>query len=367
MTDHASPTPAPDPTGDPEEAALAHAATLDATVLLSLAEGVPLADVPEQHTRRRWWVLPLRIGLSIAMLGVLFARIPQFSWSELVPDRSGATFAWAAVSVALSAAAVALSAARWHRVLRGMGRAVPLTDLVPMTFAGQFVSNVLPTTIGGDVLRVTRLARRTGDAPEAFASVSLERLTGWLVLPLISGVGFALDGSLRELGHATSVALTVDGITLTGLVAILVAAGHPGLGGRLVSSAGVRRFLGAVHLGIERLRRRPGPTAAVVGAGLAFQLTMCLAAYAAARVAGIDTVGLPAVLAFYPPVLIAQVLSPGISGLGVREASFVLFLGTLGVPGEKAVALGLLLYLLNVVASLLGAPAFAAGQRHAAA
>jgi hypothetical protein len=51
----------------------------------------------------------------------------------------------------------------------------------------------------------------------------------------------------------------------------------------------------------------------------------------------------------------------------VREGAFVIFLGPLGVPAEQAVALGLLLYLLNVAVSLLGAPAFAVGGRSQAA
>jgi hypothetical protein len=41
----------------------------------------------------------------------------------------------------------------------------------------------------------------------------------------------------------------------------------------------------------------------------------------------------------------------------------VLFLGPLGVASEEAIALGLLLYLLNMAVSLLGAPAFATGGR----
>ena len=53
----------------------------------------------------------------------------------------------------------------------------------------------------------------------------------------------------------------------------------------------------------------------------------------------------------------------GISGLGVREGAFVLFLGPLGVQAQEAIALGLLLYLLNLGVSLLGAPAFAFGGR----
>jgi uncharacterized membrane protein YbhN (UPF0104 family) len=74
-------------------------------------------------------------------------------------------------------------------------------------------------------------------------------------------------------------------------------------------------------------------------------------------------VGPTALLAFVPAVLIAQVLPISISGLGVREGLFVLFLQPLGVPQSQAIALGLLLYVLNLVVSLAGAPAFAVGQR----
>lgn len=325
-----------------------------------MAEGTSLHTERSDPARKRW-VLPLRLTVSAVMLLVLYLRIPEFAWGDLVPDWSAATVAWAAVAVIASVIAVALSAARWQRVLHGLGLAIALRILLPITFAGQFVSNVLPTTIGGDVLRVSRLGRHTGDNAGAFASVSLERLTGWLVLPLISWTGFALDANLRGLGRATSVALTIGAVTLLGLIVILVAAGLPSLGGRMVAEAGWRRFLGAVHLGVGRLRRHPLDALGVVLAGAAFQLVLCGAAFAAARVAGINTLSFTAILAFYPAVLVAQVLPLGISGLGVREGAFVLFLEPLGVPPENAVALGLLLYLLNLIGSLVGAPAFAAG------
>ena len=99
-------------------------------------------------------------------------------------------------------------------------------------------------------------------------------------------------------------------------------------------------------------------------AGFAYQLALVLAAVAAAQALGLKDAGLTALLAFFPAVAIAQVLPlPTISGLGVREGAFVLFLGPLGVAQEQAIALGLLLYLLNLGVSLLGAPAFAAGGR----
>lgn len=312
---------------------------------------------------RRWWVVPLRLILSALMLGVLVAKVPDFDWGSMWPTWSATTLAWLATAGVLTFTGVVLSAFRWREVLGALGVRARFRRLVSHYLACQFVSNVLPTTIGGDVLRVTRLTRESGDGPDSFASVVLERLTGWLVLPVITIIGFTVNPGLRELGRATHVALAIAVATLLALGAVLFIADHPRLGGRFAGQEGWTRFLGAVHLGIERLRRSPRAALSVLAAGLLYQLVLVLAAVAAARALGIADVGLTFLLAFFPAVLIAQVLPIGISGLGVREGAFVLFLGPLGVPPEQAVALGLLLYGLNLAVSLAGAPAFAIGHR----
>jgi hypothetical protein len=310
--------------------------------------------------------LGVRLTVSALMLAVLVAKVPAFDPGDLLPRRSLATALWLAVAAALTLAGIVLSAMRWQKVLDALEIRARLPRLMSHYLAGQFVSNVLPTTIGGDVLRVSRLSRDTGESPGTFASVVLERLTGWLVLPVITIVGFAVNPGLRHLGSATRLALALAVGTLTVLVVVLVAAGSNRIGGRFAARAGWRRFVGAVHLGIERLRSHPGAAANVLVAGFAYQLVLVLAAVAAAQALGVRPAGLTALLAFFPAVLIAQVLPISMSGLGVREGAFVLFLGPLGVAQEQAIALGLLLYLLNLAVSLLGAPAFAAGGRRPA-
>ena len=97
-------------------------------------------------------------------------------------------------------------------------------------------------------------------------------------------------------------------------------------------------------------------------AAFGYQLVLVCAALMASYAIGIgDEVGFTALLVFLPAVLIAQVLPIGISGLGIREGAFVVFLHPLGVPAHSAIAFGLLLYLLTLVASLAGAPSFALG------
>lgn len=341
-------------------------ADMEVSDLLAATESGSL-DERIASRRPRRWVLPLRILVSVAMLGVIYTRVPDFDWQGIIPTWSRETLFWLAGAIALTLFSIVLSAVRWQQVLRALGLRGRLRALVPLYFAGQFVSNVLPTTIGGDVLRVSRLSKQNGDTPDTFASVVLERLTGWLVLPLITFFGLVINPELREMGRATSLAVIIAVGTLVGLVVVLFAADHPSLGGRFSARAGWTRFIGAVHLGVDKLRRRPRAAASVIAAGLLYQFVLCLAALMAAEAVGLTDLGLTPLLAFFPAVLIAQVLPIGISGLGVREGAFVIFLTPLGVPAEQAVALGLLLYLLNLVTSLLGAPTFAVGGRNSQA
>jgi hypothetical protein len=121
-----------------------------------------------------------------------------------------------------------------------------------------------------------------------------------------------------------------------------------------------------VHLGVSRLRRQPRAAFSVVVVGVVYQLVLVGAVLAAALAIGID-VPAAAMVAVIPVVFMAQVLPVGISGVGLREWALVLFLTPLAVTHERAVALGILMFVLNLLVSLLGAPAFLAGGGRRAA
>ncbi len=338
------------------------------TEILSAEADATLPDpsTPSRSLARRRAILVARIAASVAMLAALYWRMPDFDPARLIPEWSSRSGLMMVGAFVLTTTAIVLSALRWQKVLEALDMPTGLRRLVPLYFAGQFVSNVLPTTIGGDVLRVSRLSRHNGDAPDTFASVVLERLSGWLVLPIITFVGLIINPGLWEFSRPALLALFVAFATLAALVAVLVLADNRRVGGRYTTAEGWRRFVGAVHLGIGGLRHHPLATTWVILVGLAYQFALCLAALMVAEALGIGDMGLTPLLAFLPAVLIAQVLPIGIAGLGIREAAFVVFLTPLGVPAEQAVALGLVLYFMNVAVSLLGVPSFAIGGRRAA-
>ena len=303
--------------------------------------------------------LAVRIVVSAVLLAVLITKIPA---DDVQPkDTHTGTLLFLAFGLLFTLVGFVLSAWRWQRVFAVFDRRVPLRTLLAHYLAGQFVGNVLPSTIGGDVLRVSRAAKTTGTADIAFASVAIERLSGFVALPLLSLVGFALEPSLLEIDRSW-IALMIAGATVAALVIILFVAGSPRLAGRFATHQNWMRFIGSVHVGVDRIRREPRRAWSVVVAAVTYQLSVLISVYCAIHALGVS---LPngAVLAFLPAVAAAQALPISLSGLGIREGLLVILLHPLGVPTGKAIGIGLLWYGMTLVVSLLGAPAFAVGQR----
>jgi uncharacterized membrane protein YbhN (UPF0104 family) len=312
--------------------------------------------------RHSAWVRWGRPVVSIALLAVLVTKIDP---TTLVPSNRSlpGTLAFLIGGLVLMFASFVLAAWRWQRVLAVYDQHIGLRTLLSIYLAGQFVGNVLPSTVGGDVLRISRCSKETGSTEVAFASVVIERLTGFFALPLLTFIGFSARPDLIGNGRSW-IALAIAGASLGFLVLILVLAASPRLAGRFKDHANWMRYIGIVHVGVDRLRRDPKDAIAALFAAFAYQLTVVCAVYCAVHTIGL-TIPNGAVLAFIPAVAMAQVLPISVGGLGVREGVLALLLHPLGVTTGQAVAVGLLWYAMTLIVSLAGAPAFAIGSRPA--
>lgn len=299
-------------------------------------------------------ILLLRLGVSAGLLVFLFVWV-EIDFDILFPD-DGQAVAWLLAALACVISSVALASLRWKQVCEALGLHVSTWRLVWHNFAGQFVSSFLPTTVGGDVIRVSRLGKDTGDRPTSFTTVIFERLSGWMVLPASIFVGLMLDADLRALGAATRGAMVAAIVTLLVLALIILAAGNDYSGRLLARYESSLAWLHAIHAGLDVLRKKPRDIGRILASGAVYQAMLVLAFWCAAHSIGIEQFGFRAALAFVPAVLIVQVLPLGIGGLGVREGALVLFLGELDVPDEQAVALGLTIYALTIITSLIGLP-----------
>jgi uncharacterized protein (TIRG00374 family) len=294
-------------------------------------------------------------------LVVLFTRVPDLNGLDLPDSHPVKTALLLGLAIVAACAGIVLSAWRWQQVLRLFDKHVPLPTLTRHYFAGQFVSNVMPSTVGGDVVRVARVSKNVDSTTVGFGSVVLERLSGMIALPLLVVVGFALRPSLLHIEHAW-LALFTASATLSVLVMIVIAAGHPSLAGRFADNENWTRFIGAVFLGVDRARRDVGQAAVVLATAIVYQLSIIGAYVVIFKALDVD-VPIAAAFAFVPAVSMLQVIPISFGGLGVREGALVWFRYGLGISGSAAATAGLLWYASLFVVSLIGAPMFAIGQR----
>jgi uncharacterized membrane protein YbhN (UPF0104 family) len=226
---------------------------------------------------------------------------------------------------------------------------------------GLFVGNVLPSTIGGDVIRISRVAADVDSSEVAFASVALERLTGFVALPLLVAIGLALKPSLLSENHAwVAPVIAIATLVLLGLILFLAA--HPRAGGRFKHRDNWLRFVGSVHAGVDEARAHPRQAAAILVTAMLYQMSVVASVVLIATAIEVPA-PIAALIMFVPAVAMVQVLPISLSGLGVREGMLVLFLTALGVSREVAIGLGLMWYASLLIVSVLGAPAFAAGKK----
>lgn len=314
--------------------------------------------------RRSPWITVIRVAVSGLLLALLVPHIPDLG--DILPRRHHlSTPLFLLAGLVVTFLGVVLSAWRWQRVLAVFDAHVPIRVLLAHYLAGLFVGNALPGTIGGDVLRVSRATKTTGSGTTAFASVVLERLTGFVALPLLTCLGFLLEPSLLDLDRSW-IALAIAGGALVALCGILFVAGHPRIAGRFADHENWMRFIGAVHIGVDDLRRHPRDAVGVLGAAVLYQSSVVLAVWCVVQALDVQ-IPVAAVIAFLPAVAMAQVVPISLSGFGVREGLLVVFLTPFGVPAAKAVGIGLLWYGMTLLVSLLGAPSFAIGSRHRSA
>jgi uncharacterized membrane protein YbhN (UPF0104 family) len=296
---------------------------------------------------RRWAGWLARLCVSAGLVWWLFSR---FEFSGIIASfQELSPLVWLAAALIYLAAQV-LSSMRWFILSNALSFPGPWRTYLVFYFVGMYFNLFLPTSVGGDVLKIHFLSRGEGRRLMAAWSVAGDRIFGLIAMLLLgAGAAFLRPGILP--GHF------VTFLWIGGIVAVGGLLGLP-LVQRILR--GLRPTLAERLEGAFVLWQMPRRILAVLGLSLLLQT---LGMGAVALLGG--GIGLEIPLIFYfaslPLINLATAIPISLSGVGVREGSFVYFLGLTGVQPEQALCLGILFFSVQVAASLLGGVAYALG------
>lgn len=293
-----------------------------------------------------------RVGVSLALMGVIFYRM---DFSEFVGLMRGADARFLALATGLVMVGLVIGAYRWQRLLRALGIPMPLRTLVASYFVGLFFNNFLPTSMGGDVVRIYDVARYSRQPSAAAASVIAERALSSLAQGLIALLGLALGyGVARRFSGEIMALLAI----LCLILLALLFGDRWARKLRLPDPRSLRsKIVGALDSISFCLRNKP-LALWVIFVSLFFHAVIVLINYAIFEALGADVSLVYCFLAI-PVILFITLLPVSINGLGIREWAYIYFFGRLGLSMTESVAASLMFFFLLILVSLIGGVIFA--------
>ena len=301
---------------------------------------------------------PVRVALTLVVTGLctvyVFWKIDIGRTARVITD---ANLVYFLLALALMVVTILPMAWRWQLLLKAKGVHDELPWLTRSYFVSYAAGQVLPTSIGGDAVRIFETARRhPSHGNTAAASVLLERAIGGAATLMLAAVGFLLAVGHYDVGPYLWIeAFFVVATIILGFLLFsrqarpLLRMARP-----LLAIVRLDRLAAKVYLAVHSYRNHVGVLVAVLVVTLGVQAVRVLAIWLSGEAVGIDLSPRP----YYVmgPLLFLVMLVPfTVNGLAVRESFFVSFLANVGVDADSAFAAGFLFFVVTVVMSAPGA------------
>jgi uncharacterized protein (TIRG00374 family) len=292
-------------------------------------------DLPRRARRRS---LRAALGYLLVVLCILFlvrsidshllfAAFRDISWGDIVK------------LALLSFLLIFVSVLKWRAFLSRLGIVAPLGKLLRLYVVGYFVNLVMPSYVGGDVVRSLSIGREV-DKTHALSATFLERYTG-----LVSMIAMALiaviwsDAVTTQIRYAVFVlAVGCIGATVFLLLGCTSLIGtHLRLPGKIIAMA--RKMESALRWGVSDVRL----LTKVFALSFLFHILTVINTAVCASAVGWHTAHWFDLTVVVPLILVVGALPLSPQGLGVQEGAFLFFLHSIGATSEQALAVGLVL------------------------
>lgn len=291
-----------------------------------------------------------RIGVTVILLGAILWITPLGQTWQQIKHASGGWMALAFVSSLLS---LWMQAIRWN-VLLDLKES-RIAQLFRLQLIGTAAGFFLPSSLAGDIVRSTLLAREKGLLERSVLSAVLGRIFGLASMMLLALVG-ALFWNHPGLGVQPGTSALL--LALMGLIALLPTwfAWKKWRRNTQWWMAGpswrARVYEGLSYL--DQAIRNPRLVAKAFLFSLLLQVFTLFAGWCIFRSVGAD-LSLAAAFALQPLIQLGSVAPLSVGGIGVREGiGMALFHGLAGLPRQTCLAAMAMGYVSSTLISLPG-------------
>lgn len=283
---------------------------------------------------RKAFTLVAKIAVSCLLLYFALHTVDLASVKARLDRIDGVWLAFGFVVLLMQTLLLAL---RWRLIVLGCGATLPVSLALRFCIIGIFFNQTLPSSVGGDAMRIWLLARHA-DWRAAAYSVFLDRVIGVFVLAslVLVCLPWTLQLVRNPVGRGALLAIGC-GFVIAG--AIFVGLAWERL--HVLQRWAPTRHLAAVATIAANILRSPRVFVSVFGLSILIHLFTAFTAWCAARAVGADLPLLDALYLVLPVVLIT-VIPISIAGWGLREGAMVAAFAYAGLAQSDGLAVSLL-------------------------
>lgn len=294
-----------------------------------------------------------KLGITTALVYWLLSDADFTEIGATLSRLDTASFVTAVAVMLLSSLAACI---RWWLLLRHADTHARFAQVLPSYYLGLFYNNLLPTGVGGDIVRTIHLHQRGLGLKALAASMILDRGIGLIAMLMLATTCAAFLPHTELSAPIRNPALAFLAVCLGGIALAFT----PWVGTAIAWLQRRYRTNRVRHGALESVMMcysyRSKPALLLLATLLSF-IAQSLAISAYIVLGHVIGLSLSPVTYFVivPIVLVAGMLPISLGGLGVREGVLVSLLVTFGVDRQLAIVLSLLYLLVFWLSTLPGA------------
>ena len=296
------------------------------------------------NKKKLWTVLRIVISLGLLALAVTLADIDQVAKSL-----THFNLVWLLPVFMLILLSVLISALKWGALIKAQGIGISVGKLIAYYNCGLFFNNFLPSSIGGDGIRIYLAGKDAQNTSAAASSVVMERVIATITLALLGLVSSAFAKSPSKIAVVLLAGLLLAGILLA---TVLMSGWVPK---RLRKSDGkFSRGWARFAESAKELRSKKKALGVCLIESVLFQ--MVVAFVVGAVIAGLNQPQLPLPDLFLITCAssVLAMVPLGINGYGMREGAYIFLLQPYGFTASNALTVSVLFAIAVSAYSLVG-------------
>ncbi len=286
----------------------------------------------------------VKLGITAVLLTLIIRNVdPARAWQAIsrVPPAS------ILLAMLLQLASNCVATYRWSLIMARIGFRHPFSFYLKSFFKGTFFNQGLPTSIGGDGIRILDCSQEKGTAEDAFYGVFIDRIVGLAGLLLLNICALAFNLHMLP-ASVTYPLLLILGALFAGLILLFFLRRF-----RFITTSRILGYLGRLSERYFQVYSTPGAIGLQTGLSVLNHLLAMTAFYILGRALGLDY-PLQVYLALVPPVILLTILPISLAGWGVREGAMVGFFLLVGADKSRVLSFSILYGLLSLACSLPG-------------